>query len=269
MRRGLSYFTYSALAIFLIFCFQTISAQAAGGKELKEQWYTTKDYPVLPGCRDWRLHDFTEMVDILNPPEDLLESFTSGELAELLLRYPYLINLIGGYDDVSMFFDFMGQCLIYEELFRREDGVRELLNAFQKNQIDLEMLNEKPVSVYGGESGTLADLFVCRYMRFYWNSISEEDKRYYCEIAEEKKQSYMELKEDDPKDYLCEELLFHDAVVMIQTETEISTQIVIDPNYQGTMITESKNGYKGVYRAKYSDMMTYYRGVSYKVFRRY
>lgn len=272
MTKGFRVLTTFVLTVLASVSLFAISVHAASAEELNARWYTTKDYPATPDDKEWRLHDFSEWIDILNPPEDLLKEFTSEELAKLLLRYPYLINY-GCYDEEWMFFDFMGQSAIYEELFRREDGIHEMLIAFQDNEIDYELLDKEPLAVYGRDLGALADQFVCQYMRFHWEFIPDEEKLLYIEIAEKKKLNYAELKEEEPEKYLCGLLLFFEKESYSKPNEIVSARydsmIVAGPNYQGTMITESKNGCKGVYRAKYSDMMRFYRGAYYKVFRQY
>lgn len=382
--------------------------------ELKKLWFNEKQYPILPGNQEWREYDFSEIVDILNPPECLLSDFSTNELAKLVLKYPYLVNLIGGYEDPNMFFTFMdSKCLIYHELLNREDGVHELLTAFAENSIDIDAINSKPVIVYGGELGALADIFVCEYVKLYWNDMLENDKILYQHITNDKLLAYNSLINDESRKYLIGELLFcneinegenldafmeenhpgmittsndyfmangqndertmcgvtvkthlgnyykhgtsapsrqwyegefdsikkaqldanqasayprwsyvssasakynchsyawisancqnqywlptptnyfsgntyyyvgtyvtekldlhvNDRLVIYDAQgTPCHSMIITDPNYQGTMITESKNSYLGVYRVKFSDMMTYYVGASYRVYRHY
>ena len=182
-----------------------ISGKASNVEEIKSRWYIDRDYPVLIGSNDWGMYDFAEMVDILNPPEDLLMELTSQELSDLLLKYPYYCNM-SGYDDISYFFDFMeNYCYIYCELLDREDGVKELLNTFRANEVDINNINEKPEIVVSDQK-VLFELFVCRFIKLHRNELDEKDLAYFCEIAEGKKNKYAMITNGDVSIYLLSEL---------------------------------------------------------------
>lgn len=413
----------SAILFTLLLNTNSIRVNAESAKELKDCWYETKDYPS-----GWKLYDLTHAVDILNPPDEVLMEFTSYELAELLLRYPYINNFYG-YDEPQFYFDFLyNSCAIYKELFARDDGVHELLNAFRDNVMDIEAINNDATGGIIGHYGTEKEYFVCRYMDFFWDSIPDAEKEYYNSIAEEKQVTYQSVTEKvrgwllyvlsfsldeelrvellynpeedaeeangdtteeitndvgnvderlirtegfvdsgidyiqtmegiqisynegryyihgtsascrqwysgvftdeikyrlnldivsanptwvnvyeaspkynchsyawivwgpqngywlpSPTDYcenatdylyegtyITERLDLHENDIIViynAASVPVHSMIVIDPDYQGTMITESKNGRQGVYRVKYSDMMQYYSGVTYKVYR--
>ncbi|MCR4599067.1 MAG: hypothetical protein K5678_08550, partial [Acetatifactor sp.] len=73
-----------AAAVFVVF---GTKALATDKDELKRRWYETNDYPIAVGDEGWYDYGMMDMFDILNPPQELLESYSSSKLADLMMTY--------------------------------------------------------------------------------------------------------------------------------------------------------------------------------------
>ena len=113
------------ILILVVLCLaNSREAKAADVEGLKEVWYETRYYPVNPESDEWMEYGLEDTLDILNPPEELLHSFSTEELTELMMDYPFLWMLTSyEYDKMDYFFDFIEyNCDIYNELMSREIG---------------------------------------------------------------------------------------------------------------------------------------------------
>ena len=139
---------------------------AAGMDELKQQWYETRNYPVNPDSEEWKKYGISEMFNILNPPQELLETFSTEELAKLMMEYPYLWVLTTyEADKLDYFWGFVeGGCDIYNELLKREDGVLCLLTEYRNTDFDVELYNADPYMVWGYHPMANAEVFGCQFI---------------------------------------------------------------------------------------------------------
>lgn len=88
-------------------------------------------YPVTPNDEQWKkyqTHD--QMVAACNPPKMMLKTLSTKELAELMVEYPLLGDLML-FDNINIGIEIMSQeCSILAELIERDDGSEQLLNAY-------------------------------------------------------------------------------------------------------------------------------------------
>ena len=92
----------------LIIIFDSKYVQAQEIEEVKSLWYIKKDYPLTMNDTSWNEYSLLESIEILNPPEDLLNEMTSEELAQLLLKYPYMwILSTYEYNHIDYYYDFL------------------------------------------------------------------------------------------------------------------------------------------------------------------
>ena len=186
-------------------------------KELKNIWYERKDYPNLfwdapsgyYAYSTYPINDITEadIVDVLNPPSDLLESLSTAEIANLTLRYYSHVassnwNLSthmgkpifeDGISDI--FFKYMEKnCDLLKELLRREDGIACFIDAYGEHGISSSVyasLSKDNGLFYDAAEEYLA----CRFMDRYLNRFTEEDKQHYYEVYDQKKPLYDQIKD--------------------------------------------------------------------------
>ena len=174
----------SVILILVVLCLaNSREAKAADVEGLKEVWYETRYYPVNPESDEWMEYGLEDTLDILNPPEELLHSFSTEELAELMMDYPFLWMLTSyEYDKMDYFFDFIEyNCDIYNELMSREDGVSCLLKEYQKSDFNVKLYNEDPYMVWGYHPMANAEVFGCQFIVYMNNSsdIDEEEAELY------------------------------------------------------------------------------------------
>lgn len=178
-------------------CFlNTIVVNAATAEEVKERWYDTRYYPLYQGNEEWQKHNLFDTVDILNPPLDLLLSMSTEELAELMQRYPLMVQITAyfgpdGKQDYITFFVFIElNCDIFYELLRREDGITCLLEEYRTHELDVEKLNENVHSSLEIEQMWHTEIFGCQFIRYYAHHFTKNEYELASQIIEEKKELY-------------------------------------------------------------------------------
>ncbi len=189
-----------AAAVFMVF---GTKALAADKDELKRRWYETNDYPIAVGDEGWYDYGMMDMFDILNPPQELLEAYSSSKLADLMMTYPYLW-VLPSYDleNVDYFFDYVQYSDVYTELMSRDDGIKCLLQAYRNSGITLELLNSDPYIVWSLNAKVNAEIFGCQFIRHYEERFDGEEGLLASEIIAEKERLYDGLIYSDAKRYL-------------------------------------------------------------------
>ncbi len=191
--------TKSVIALFtcLVTCFFNIAAvSAATAQELKEQWYDTHYYPIHQESNgEWnhaKEYSYFEILDLMNPPLDLLPGMSTEELAGLMQEYPLMGQMMtyfgpdGEQDYITFFMFIETNCDIFYELLRREDGITCLLEEYRTNEPDAEKLNECTTT----SQTWCAELFGCQFIRYYAHHFTDNEYALASQIIEEKKELY-------------------------------------------------------------------------------
>jgi len=91
----------------------------------------TWEYPVIPGSEEWRFMPYTELVEKLQPPKELLNSWDTETLFRYCIDYPLnrVTLMYSSYD-----FGFMrayGQSTVWQEFIRRKDAIEPIAQHFE------------------------------------------------------------------------------------------------------------------------------------------
>ena len=139
----------SCIMIFLFACEEVCSvsyAQSVNNNLTKyEEWYDDVNneyiFPIDADSEDWKnLNSHQEMIDACTIPENLIESLSTNELYELVIKYPLLIDMFAynsenqGFEVIRKYFNGL------EALLCREDIVNTLLDAY--SNIELSSKNQ-------------------------------------------------------------------------------------------------------------------------------
>lgn len=217
-----------------LFLYNEITVQASSTEIMKEQWYETHDYPISLESRNVNNYGLTETLDILNPPEDLIHTLTTQELAALMMDYPYLW-VLGSYDynERDYFFDFVEEnCAIYNELLSREDGIVCLLNEYQNTDFNVRLYNENPYIIWENNPVVNAEVFGCQFIVYNLNTFNDVEMELCYEIVNEKTKLYSAIENNDTKRYL----------EFVKENENTYTQADI-ANLQDSMLIRTTNGF--------------------------
>ncbi|MCR4599242.1 MAG: hypothetical protein K5678_09450 [Acetatifactor sp.] len=131
------------IIVFLLWTITGETVHATNSQELKILWKEYGDYPIPYGDDKLNRFSYYEIIDILNPPAEVLDSFTVNELAELVLKYPLMNEMLGIADsDMPIYFSSLeGNSTIFQELLWREGGIEALLEIYNSLSLDVEGLN--------------------------------------------------------------------------------------------------------------------------------
>lgn len=192
------------LIILAVICMtRSNEVKASSVEELKSLWYETHNYPMNPDSDEWKKYGLEEAFDILNPPEDLLHSFSTEKLAELMMDNPYLWVLTSyEYENVDYFFSYIQNSDIYNELMSRDDGILCLLKEYRNSNFDVKLCNENPGMLWGYNPMGNAEAFGCQFIIYHINNFNEEEYELCLQVMREKTSLYSELKDKTVKMYL-------------------------------------------------------------------
>ena len=189
--------------IFAIVLSSYTYVKAASKEELKQSWYETGEYSVSVDSEEWNKHRMMELIDILNPPEDLLKEYSSEKLASLMMEWPFLWVLPSyEYENKDWFFQFAKHSNIYNELMERPDGKKCLLEAYRNSGIDIQLLNSDPYIIWRLNTKVNAEIFGCQFINFFIHDFDEEELNLSKRIMDEKQLIYDELEHRITKQYL-------------------------------------------------------------------
>lgn len=154
------------MLVVVLSCFSYGIKAEASCTDLKDTWYTTHASPMNPECEEWMEYSLEENLNILNPPEDLLHSMTTEELAKPMMDYPHLWVLTSyEFQEKNFFGDYLtNNCDIYNELLNREDGIECLMDEYLLSDFDVEVYNKNPYAVYGYNQTANAGVFGCQFV---------------------------------------------------------------------------------------------------------
>lgn len=156
-----------------------------------------------PESDEWMKYGLEDTLDILNPPEELLHSFSTEELAELMMDYPYLWVLTSyEFDKMDTFFCYLDNCDIYNELMSRDDGVSCLLKEYQKSDFNVNLCNEDPYMVWGYNPMANAEVFGCKFIVYNSSDFDKEEYELCYQVMLEKTDLYSALNDNIAKKYL-------------------------------------------------------------------
>ena len=173
------------------------SIEVPAEHSLKDIWYETRYYPIYPGSPECGKHDMDEVLDANNPPQDLLLSMPSGELADLLFESPYLNQMLtyygeDGHIDYSMMFNFLElHSDIFCELLSREDGITAILLQYQNSGIDTQWFDNETYNASVEEwNRFLAEVFGSQFLHTYSVVFTKEETDLAKQIISEKNSVY-------------------------------------------------------------------------------
>lgn len=184
---------------FLIFFSLTLPVDAATVEEVKQRWYDTRYYPIYYGNEEWQKHDMLDALYIMNPPEDLLISMPTEELAQLMQEHPCLYQMMTYYDEdgrqdyMSLFMFLELHSDIFYEILRREDGIICLMKEYETNDVDLDIIGAEPY-IYDKENTDkwYAELFGCQFIMHYSHCFTDDEYAMASRILAEKSVQYSE-----------------------------------------------------------------------------
>jgi hypothetical protein len=119
----------------------------------KSEWIDSNgdvNYPITVENEDvWmQMDSYDEMVAACNMPSSLLETTSTEELIEIMLKYPLLGDLLLYDDPETALLNMAQQSNILQELINRPDGASKLLDAYCK--LEIAEKSELPQNIKSG-----------------------------------------------------------------------------------------------------------------------
>jgi len=153
-----------------------------------ERWRDTRDYPLKIGDPEWDAVSFPDKKELLNPPDDVLNSLSKEELAKLFLTYP-LFPYMPSIDEYRTgFMDiYQEYSTIAERFMQYEDRFDYLMHVYKENELQVERAED-----YSGffDESFWVDIVTQKYVLAYGETLTEEEKNLYKEIYSEREEKY-------------------------------------------------------------------------------
>ena len=138
-----------------------------------ESWY----YPVLPGDEEWATLDPWEAYEVCNMPEHLLKVCSTERLAELVLDYPYVLD-VWAFDTTNIGLAHLKSVSnIYKEFFSRENALDAMLKKYAENEVDYSIANASEWISTKSQlvaSGYSRDIFAQIYIGYNYDKLTPQ-----------------------------------------------------------------------------------------------
>ena len=152
-------------------------------------------------------------MEILNPPGDLLETFTMDELAHLFLTYPLFPYMPWfGDNETNLFFaTYTGYSTIASKFLESDERFEYLMKEYRATEFNYEAVKCESFDDFCDVS-VWADNVVVYYILAYGGDFTEEEKDLYCEIRDEKYEKYYSKIDDPNKNVSSYKILFDEPL---------------------------------------------------------
>lgn len=122
---------------------------------------------------------YTEQLEACQMPEDNLDGYSTDDLANLVLEYPFLIDVLA-FDNAELAITHLSDVSnICQEFFSRTDALDVLLDKYDDLSVNYDMLNSpqsrNAKSSVATDSGYVKELFLQTYFADKAKSLSQED----------------------------------------------------------------------------------------------
>lgn len=131
----------------------------------KDKWKTSNgyEYPLTPADSVWASLSYSEQLEACDMPIDMLSGCSTEELADLVLKYPFLIDILA-FDSVEMAIKhFIDSSNICAEFFSRDNITDVLIEKYRQMNVDYEELLNKSSVMPMTDSGYMGELFLQTY----------------------------------------------------------------------------------------------------------
>lgn len=204
----------------------------------QKEWETTNTYPVLPENSDWADLSYTEQLEACNMPDDLIDKCSTDELANFVLKYPFLIDVLA-FDNAEQGLEHLKNTSnICAKLFSKDNAMDVLLEEYDKLAVDYNLLEDSS-NVNSKdklqESGYIKEIFLQTYFAEKANTMNIGEKQKLKNIIGEK----YAAKKGKCDDYATALLIYE----QIQKENgEVPSDLIPDNIKNDLINTKTANG---------------------------
>lgn len=149
-------------------------------------WSEEGVYPISPGDGMWEELSYKQQLEAISMPEEKLNDCTSEELAEWVLEYPFLLDVLAFDTAEQAIYHFTQTSNILNEFFSREDSVSVLLKEYSDLYVDYELLSNSSVQNSLLDSGYAKELFLQTFFAGKFEQLTDNEKDELKYILQEK-----------------------------------------------------------------------------------
>ena len=171
----------------MLICMFSI-APSAGAVDAVSEWQTTDGYkyPLTPADTDWAELSYHEQLEACNMPEDMLADCSTEELADLVLDYPFLVDILAYENSDFAIAHLIDTSNICKEFFSRGNAVDVLLEKYDELHVDYTGLLNTSNSTSSADCGYFSELFLQTYFASIIDSLSDQQLNKLSYIVNEK-----------------------------------------------------------------------------------
>lgn len=187
------------LSVILVLTFiisipvQTFTMSADSTTDAQEKWKTNNcyEYPLTPADPNWTNLSYFEQLEACDMPIDMLSNCSTEELADLVLEYPFLIDILA-FDNTDLAIKHLiDTSNICKEFFARNDVTSVLFQKYDAINVDYKRLQNTSNVTAATDCGYVSELFLQTYFAHVASSLTDtqtkELSRIICEKHEAKK----------------------------------------------------------------------------------
>ncbi len=185
-----------------------------------ENW----DYPTLPGDEKWKTLDTQTAITLCKMPDELLDFCSTEHLADLVLDYPYNLDILASNTIEDGFANLMLKSNIHREFFSRPEAIDIFIEKYGEVEVDYDLLKEQKLQNGKSalrESKGNKEIFAQLYLNFYFDTLSTSQ---ISRLNQLMKKKYTSVRSNSSEFSLFSGLLYHRVQSSISgISNEVST----------------------------------------------
>lgn len=225
----------SLIMLFSVVSPMNITVQAMDNSDVtsitnhdyQKDWINKNSYPILPEDNDWSKLSYTEQLKACNAPDDFIGKCSTGELANLVLEYPFLIDVLA-FNNAEQGIEHLKKTSnICEKFFSRVDSKNILLEKYGNLSVNYDMLNDCYTNKSKDklrDSGYIKEIFLQSYFATKVSTLDRDEKLKLKKIIGEK----YDMKKGKCDDYTTGLLIYDEIQSMYG---DVSRDLIPDNIY--------------------------------------
>lgn len=151
-----------------------------------KEWLMAAEYPITPETPEWASMSYIECLKACEMPEEMLKSSSDDTLAEYVLSYPLLADILAFDTAEQAMAHLAATSNICREFFSREDSMNILLAKYNLLNIDYELLSTNSSDNPMTESGYIKELFLQTFFAYNLPNLEHSDTEALKQILSDK-----------------------------------------------------------------------------------
>ena len=177
-----------AVSLILALSVQAFATTSVSSADTEKIWLSEDgySYPLTPSDSSWADLSYSEQLIICDMPVDMLLQCSTEELADLVLKYPLLGDILA-FDNPHLAMEHLRNTSnICKEFFSRDDIVDVMLETYDELTVDYDGLVTSSRDTIAADCGYISELFLQTYFASVYDSLTETQLTTLTDVIEDK-----------------------------------------------------------------------------------